>query len=106
VHVVSAPGGTATTSQGHARTVFRRALDKGNLVVAEATAKELPPLNLIDALDLTMLIARKGPRRILASPHDGCSATSRKSTTRRPRKFPWSRPDSPHSLAIATVTRQ
>jgi hypothetical protein len=32
-------------------------------VVAEATAKELPPLNLTDALDLTMLIARKEPRR-------------------------------------------
>jgi hypothetical protein len=33
------------------------------LLVAEATAKELPPLNLMDALDLTLLIARKDPRR-------------------------------------------
>jgi hypothetical protein len=32
-------------------------------VVAETTAKELPPLSLTDALDLTMLIARKEPRR-------------------------------------------
>ena len=31
--------------------------------VAEAAAKELPPLNLTDALDLTMLIARKDPHR-------------------------------------------
>jgi hypothetical protein len=28
-----------------------------------AAAKELPPLSLSDALELTMLIARKGPRR-------------------------------------------
>jgi hypothetical protein len=51
------------TSQGHPRTIFKRALERGNLVVAEATAKELPPLSLTDALDLTMLIARKEPRR-------------------------------------------
>jgi hypothetical protein len=31
--------------------------------VAEAVAKELPPLNLTVALELTMLIARKDPRR-------------------------------------------
>jgi hypothetical protein len=39
---------------------FTRAKRGGNLVVAEATTKELPPLNLTDALDLTMLIARTG----------------------------------------------
>jgi hypothetical protein len=33
------------------------------LLVVEATAKELPPLSLEDALELTMLIARKDPRR-------------------------------------------
>jgi hypothetical protein len=43
--------------------MFKRALDRGNLVVAEGTAKELPPLNLTDALDLTVLIARKEPSR-------------------------------------------
>jgi hypothetical protein len=32
------------------------------LLVAEATARELPPLNLTDALELTQLIARKDPR--------------------------------------------
>ena len=31
--------------------------------MAEATAKELPPLNFTDAPELTMLIARKDPRR-------------------------------------------
>jgi hypothetical protein len=30
---------------------------------AEATAKELPRLGLADALELTLLIARKDPRR-------------------------------------------
>jgi hypothetical protein len=32
-------GGVPTTSQGHARTVFRRALERGNLLVADATAR-------------------------------------------------------------------
>jgi len=44
-------------------SIFRRAIQRGNLTVAEATAKELPPLDLTDALELTMLIARKDPRR-------------------------------------------
>jgi hypothetical protein len=56
-------GGAASTSQGHPYTIFRRALERGNLPVAEATAKDLPPLSLEDALELTMLIARKDQRR-------------------------------------------
>jgi hypothetical protein len=56
-------GGAASTSQGHARTVFRRALQHDNLVVAEATAKEIGRISLVEALELTMLIARKDPRR-------------------------------------------
>jgi hypothetical protein len=51
------------TSQGHRYTIFRRALERGNLMGAEATAKELPRLGLADALELTLLIARKEPRR-------------------------------------------
>lgn len=31
--------------------------------MAEAVSKELPPLNLTDTLELTILIARKDPRR-------------------------------------------
>jgi hypothetical protein len=42
---------------------FRRALERGNLIGAETTAKELPRLGLVDALELTILIARKDPRR-------------------------------------------
>jgi hypothetical protein len=38
-------------------------LRAGNLLVAEATARELPRLSLADALDLTLLIAEKDPRR-------------------------------------------
>lgn len=33
------------TSQGHPRTIVPRALERGDLAVAETTAKELPPLN-------------------------------------------------------------
>lgn len=57
------PERTSVDLAGPPSTIFRRALERGNLVVAEATAKELPPLNLTDALDLTVLIARKEPSR-------------------------------------------
>ena len=49
----SAPGEATVTSQGNPRVVFRRALERGNLVVAEITARELGGLNLKDALELT-----------------------------------------------------
>lgn len=52
-----------TTSQGHPRTVFRRALQRGNLIVAEATAREVGQISLAEALELTALIARKEPHR-------------------------------------------
>jgi hypothetical protein len=79
-------------------------------MAAEATAKELPRLRLADALELTLLIARKSPRRhprvaarwllrylkeedeaslariragIRGSPPAGCCATSRRKTKRR-----------------------
>jgi hypothetical protein len=48
---------------GHPRTVFRRALEHGNLLVAEATAREVGRITLDEALDLTLLIARKEPRQ-------------------------------------------
>jgi hypothetical protein len=41
----------ASTSRGRPYSIFRRALTHGNLLVAEATAKELPPLSLTDALE-------------------------------------------------------
>jgi hypothetical protein len=49
----------ASTSQGRPYAIFRRALERGNLLVAEATAKELPPLNRTDALE----VARGPPCR-------------------------------------------
>jgi hypothetical protein len=46
-----------STSQGRPRTVFARALQHGNLIVAEATARELGRISLAEALELTILIA-------------------------------------------------
>jgi hypothetical protein len=38
--------------------VFKRALELGNLLVAEATAKEIGQVSLAEALELTALIAQ------------------------------------------------
>jgi hypothetical protein len=51
------------TSQGHPAAIFRRALERENLPMAEATARELREVTLEDALELTILIARKTPHR-------------------------------------------
>jgi hypothetical protein len=51
------------TAQGHARAVFRRAIERGNLLVAETVLRELGRPTLVELLDLTALIARKDPRR-------------------------------------------
>jgi hypothetical protein len=56
--------GAASTSQGHPRTVFRRALERGNLLVAEATAREVGRVSLAEALELTALIAAKESHRL------------------------------------------
>src|SRR5262249_4654931 len=50
-------------SQGRPYGIFKQALQRGNVLAAVAAAKELPQLNLGDALELTVLIARKDPRR-------------------------------------------
>jgi hypothetical protein len=57
------PNAVAITSQGRPRTVFARALQNGNLYVAEALARELGRISLAEALELTILIARKDPPR-------------------------------------------
>jgi hypothetical protein len=31
------------TAQGHPRAIFKRAIERGNLLVAEVTARELDP---------------------------------------------------------------
>jgi hypothetical protein len=64
--LAAAPGpeeGEASTSQGHSYGIFQKALKRGNLPAAEAAARELPQINLADALELTILFARKDPRR-------------------------------------------
>ena len=45
------------TSQGHTRTVFRRALERGNLLVAELEARGGGRLDLRESLELTALVA-------------------------------------------------
>ncbi len=51
------------TAQGHPRAIFSRAIDRGNLVVAEATAREIGNLTLEEALKLVFLYAEKDPIR-------------------------------------------
>ena len=51
------------TAQGHPRALFKRAIERGNLVVADATARELGQLSLADALDLLALMGRFNDHR-------------------------------------------
>jgi hypothetical protein len=52
------------TAQGHPQSIFRRAIERGNLYVAEATLRtEIPRPSLVDLLELTALIAQKDPVR-------------------------------------------
>jgi hypothetical protein len=51
------------TSRGHSYAEFRRALDRGNLWVAEAAARDLETVSLDDALRLVHLYAeRESPK--------------------------------------------
>jgi hypothetical protein len=45
------------TSQGHHRTVLRRALEHGNLLLAEVTPREVRVIDLGEVLELTALVA-------------------------------------------------
>lgn len=56
-------GGAASTAQGHSYSIFKRAVSSRNVLAAVAAAKELPQLSLVDALDLTLLVARKDRQR-------------------------------------------
>jgi hypothetical protein len=51
------------TAQGHPRATFHRAIERGNLLVAETVLRELGRPTLAELLDLTILIAFKDPRR-------------------------------------------
>jgi hypothetical protein len=51
------------TAQGHPRAIYQRAIERGNLLVAETTLRELGRPTLGELLELTILIAFKDPRR-------------------------------------------
>ena len=51
------------TAQGHPRAIFKRAIERGNVAIAETTARELGRLSLDEALALTALVARHEPTR-------------------------------------------
>ena len=51
------------TGGGHPRAVFHRAIERGNLLIAETTLRELGRPTLVELLELTALIARKDERR-------------------------------------------
>jgi hypothetical protein len=55
--------GEASTAQGRPHSIFKRAIQRRNVVAALAAARELPRLSLDDALELTLLVARKDPAR-------------------------------------------
>jgi hypothetical protein len=57
------PGRRNVDLAGPSRTIFRRALEHDNLVLAEVTAREIGRVTIAEALELTALVARKQPHR-------------------------------------------
>src|SRR5947207_13618961 len=51
----------SVTSEGHPGAVFRRALERRNLIAAWAAAAELPFVSLVDALALCLLVREREP---------------------------------------------
>jgi hypothetical protein len=52
------------TAQGHPRAIFQRAIERGNLAVAETVLRtEIARPTLVDLLELTALIAQSDPGR-------------------------------------------
>jgi len=45
------------TAQGHPRAIFKRAIERGNVLIAEMAAREAGNLTLAEALDLLCLYA-------------------------------------------------
>jgi hypothetical protein len=50
------------TAQGHPRAIFKRAIENGNVVIAEMAAREVGRLTLAEALALTALVVQRGCR--------------------------------------------
>ena len=51
------------TAQGSSRSVFKRAIERGNFAIAEMTVREMGHIWLSDALALTVLAIEKAPGR-------------------------------------------
>jgi hypothetical protein len=51
------------TAQGHPRATFNRAIERGNLLVAETVLREIGRPSLSELLELTILIPECEPRR-------------------------------------------
>jgi hypothetical protein len=51
------------TAQGHPRAIFTRSIERGDLVTAEASAREVGKLTLEEVLRLLFLYAEKDPVR-------------------------------------------
>jgi hypothetical protein len=51
------------TAQGHPRAIFKRAIERGNVLIAEATAREFA-LSLEEALQLVLLYAAYEPTKV------------------------------------------
>jgi hypothetical protein len=51
------------TAQGHPRAIFKRAIERGNVTMAEATAREFA-LTLEEALRLVLLYAAYEPAKV------------------------------------------
>jgi hypothetical protein len=52
------------TAQGHARTQYRRAIEHKNLLGAEMALREMPAVDLLEALDYLALLAELRPGRV------------------------------------------
>src|SRR4029450_11050301 len=57
------PEGEASGAAGHPYAAFQRAFKRRNVLMALAAARALPQLSLVDALELTILVARKDRAR-------------------------------------------
>jgi hypothetical protein len=107
------------TAQGHPRAIFKRAVERRNLVIAEATAREVGWLTLDEALSLLILYAdqdptkydRRGPMarplrhrgqgRVVAQ---GAACSSGAITA--PRRRPDSRIEAAHGVGLAEWLRR
>ena len=51
------------TAQGHARSQFRRAIERHNLIGAEMAMREMGTVDLLEALDYVALLAELRPEK-------------------------------------------